>query len=153
FAVLDMQKVLQPGLQARHSIPNERPEIVAHRMQELRASRGSYCTANIADRRIDALALAPDAHLGLVMISPSFVRLCLPQWGRRFSRFDNYLRVELVIRKHAFPLRHLAQDEDQVGEIGFDLAVRVKDQGVSPVRLLSAPTPQFRFSRLLQLGE
>ena len=60
-----------------------------------------------------------------MMVSPRRVRwFCSP--GRTFS--DNDARSEFIVAKHAVPLRGLAQDQDQVRQVGDDLAVLVENE-------------------------
>jgi hypothetical protein len=101
FCVLvGVQISLQPVIDSRRAIPNQRVEIFAHRMEGIVTRHRLDRAADITLRCFDVLALKPDACLGFVLIGQRHVYSC--RTPRRRLANDDTIR-ELVESEHAFP--------------------------------------------------
>src|SRR5262249_42331861 len=86
-------------------------------------------------RRIDLRMLKPDARLSVVVVGPRRIDW-LSSPGRSLS--DNDARAKLIIGKDTDPFRSVAQDQDQIAEYRFDLAVVIQIELGLPIWPLSA---------------
>src|SRR5215471_4495887 len=132
----------EPCVEPRHAVPFKRFEMLAHWMAFGVPCRRLYGSSHVASRGVNlSLLLEPGPRHGLVMVGPRCINLFLPYpwWGPS----NNHMRVELVVGKHALPLRRFTQDQNQIGEIGNDLALCIENEVVCPIALCTGTTTQY----------